>query len=41
MPLSEGDLTPEGDLDDEIPEIELEAEPEHIDHTQGPQEGDA
>lgn len=33
MTIDENDLTPEGDLDDEIPEVELEAEPEHIDHT--------
>lgn len=37
--MNENDLirgmTPEGDLDDEIPENELEAEPAHIDHTVG------
>lgn len=27
------DMTPDGDLDDEIPENELEAEPNHEDHT--------
>lgn len=33
MAISEDDLTPDYELTDDIPENEVEAEPEHIDHT--------
>lgn len=35
MTISEPDVTPDYDLTDEIPANEVEAEPEHIDHTKG------